>query len=65
MSQIIQIAKEQQPSDFSQLKFDDAKNTSNFSQRISAIDMLGMSWIYLDNPELHLFEPERRCKIIG
>ena len=61
----MQIAKEQQPSNFTQLKFDDAKNASNFNQEISAIDMLGMSWVYLDNPELHLVLPERRCKIIG
>ncbi|MHA7734747.1 hypothetical protein [Nitrosopumilus sp. S6] len=57
----MQITREQQPSDFSKLKFDDAKNASNLSQEISAMDMLGMSWVYFDNPELYLVKPERRC----
>ena len=61
----MQIAKEKHPSDSSLLTYGDAKNTPYLSQELSAMDMLGLSWIYLDNPELHLIKSERRCKIIG
>jgi len=59
MSQIIQIAKETTPDNLSVLKTGDAKNTPRCSLEISAIDMLGLSWIFKD--EDFTFQFKRSC----
>ncbi|WP_182126639.1 hypothetical protein [Nitrosopumilus sp. b2] len=51
MSHLIQIAKKTTDS-LSVLKTGDTKNAPSFSQEISTIDMLGLSWIFKDEDVL-------------
>ncbi|MCV0431373.1 hypothetical protein [Nitrosopumilus sp.] len=63
MSQIIQIAKES--TSRASLKMNDAKNASLFRVENNAEDIMGLSWMILDYPTLHLAQPERRCTVTG
>lgn len=65
MSQIMQIAKEKTPSILPTLKMDDAKNASLFSVENNATDMMGLSWVILDYPQLHLVQNKRGCNETG
>lgn len=65
MSQIMQIAKEKIHSRLPTLEMDDAKNTSSFSVENNATDMMGLSWIVLDYPQLYLVQHKGRCNETG
>ena len=64
MSQIIQIAREKNLGNFPNK--DRVKNNqgSIFGHGLISQDMIGLSWIFLDDSVLHLANPERRCKVI-
>lgn len=56
MSQIMQIAKEKTPSNFSAEKLGDAKNAPIAISEIKAADMIGLSWIFFDYPPIEFLK---------
>ena len=61
MSQIIQIAKEKSPDSFSVSEY--VKSTPFSNNHITAYDVVGLSWVFLDDPVSYLAHSERRCNV--
>ena len=53
MSQIIQITKKKTSSNFFAAETGDAKNAPVSDKGFKAADMIGLSWIFTDDPRLH------------